>query len=58
MMALLLTPGLTPLQAARLRDDLMRLTGLPQAPMVYMDADRIAGRYMCSARTPPIISSR
>jgi hypothetical protein len=44
----LLTPGLTHLQAARLRDDLMRLTRLPQAPMVYMDADRIAGRYMLS----------
>jgi hypothetical protein len=44
----LLTPGLTPLQAARLRDDLVRLTGLPEgiAAPLYMDADRYAGRYM------------
>jgi hypothetical protein len=47
-MPLLLTPGLTPFQAARLRDDLVRLTALPEAIVapLYMDADRYAGRYM------------
>jgi hypothetical protein len=45
-----LTPDLTPLQAASLRDNLLRLTGLPEAAAsgVYINADRIAGRYLLS----------
>ena len=49
-MTVLLTPGLTRLQAERLRTDLLRLTGLPEgiASGIYADADRIAGRYLMS----------
>ena len=46
----LLTPGLTPAQAAWLHSDLLRLTLLPEplAVGIYTDAHRIAGRYMLS----------
>ena len=43
---MMLTPNLTPTQTARLMDALSRMTGLPSAPALYVDADRIAGRWM------------
>jgi hypothetical protein len=43
-----LTPNLTATQHSRLQEALSRLTGLLSAPMVYMDADRIAGAWMLS----------
>ena len=49
-MALIYTPGLTRLQADRLRANLLQLTGLSEAAAagVYIDADRLAGRAMLS----------
>ena len=41
----MLVHGLTPMQHARLHEALSRMTGLPSAPLLYMDADRIAGRF-------------
>ena len=45
-MAILLTPNLTPMQRARLSDLLSRQTGLRSAPLMYANADRIAGAWM------------
>jgi hypothetical protein len=44
----LLTPGLTPRQTDRLREHLIRLTASGAAVPVYIDADRLAGRWMLS----------
>src|SRR5512146_1074619 len=45
-----LTPGLTPRQAARLQEHLSRLTRLSAdvAAFAYIDADRAAGRWLMS----------
>lgn len=46
--ARLLTPGLTPRQTDRLREHLTRLTAMPGASSIYIDADRAAGRWLVS----------